>query len=105
MSFQAPVFLLGLAVVPLALAALALARRRQARYVVRFPALPTLASVVPRSPAWRRIVPTALLCLALSGLALALARPETTVAVPVERASVVLVTDTSGSMNATDVVP
>lgn len=105
MSFQAPVFLLGLAVVPLALAALALARRRPARYVVRFPALATLASVVPRSARWRRLVPPALLCLALAGLALALARPETTVAVPVEQASVVLVTDTSGSMNATDVAP
>ena len=105
MSFQAPIFLLGLAVVPLALAALWLARRRAARYVVRFPALPTLAAVVPRRAPWRRIVPPALLCLALAGLALALARPETTVAVPVERASVVLVTDTSGSMNATDVEP
>jgi Ca-activated chloride channel homolog len=105
MSFQAPLFLLGLAVVPLALAALALARRRPARYVMRFPAVPTLAGVAPRSPRWRRIVPPALLCLALAGLALALARPETTVAVPVERASVVLVTDTSGSMSATDVEP
>jgi Ca-activated chloride channel homolog len=105
MSFQAPIFLLGLAVVPLALAALALARRRPARYVVRFPALPTLAQVAPRGPRWRRIVPPALLCLALSGLALALARPETTVAVPIEQASVVLVTDTSGSMNAADVEP
>jgi Ca-activated chloride channel family protein len=105
MSFQAPIFLLGLAVVPLALAALWLARRRAARYVVRFPALPTLAGVLPRRAPWRRIVPPALLCLALAGLALALARPETTVAVPVERASVVLVTDTSGSMNATDVEP
>jgi Ca-activated chloride channel homolog len=105
MSFQAPIFLLGLAVVPLALAALALARRRPARYVVRFPAVPTLAAVAPKSPRWRRIVPPALLCLALAGLALALARPETTVAVPVERASVVLVTDTSGSMAATDVEP
>ena len=105
MSFQAPIFLLGLAVVPLALAALALARRRPARYVVRFPALPTLASVVPRGARRRRLVPPALLCLALAGLALALARPETTVAVPVEQASVVLVTDTSGSMNATDVEP
>ena len=105
MSFQAPLFLLGLAVVPLALAALALARRRPARYAVRFPALPTLAAVAPRGPRWRRIVPPALLCLALSGLALALARPETTVAVPIEQASVVLVTDTSGSMNATDVQP
>jgi Ca-activated chloride channel family protein len=105
MSFQAPLFLLGIVAVPLALAALALARRRPARYAVRFPALPTLAAVAPRGTAWRRIVPTALLCLALAALALALARPEATVAVPVERASVVLVTDTSGSMNATDVEP
>ena len=105
MSFQAPLFLLGLAIVPLALAALAFARRRPARYVVRFPALPTLAAVVPRTSRWRRVVPPALLCLALAGLALALARPEMTIAVPVERASVMLVTDTSGSMQATDVEP
>ena len=105
MSFQAPLFLLGLAVVPLALAALALARRRPARYVVRFPAAPTLAAVAPAQRRWRRHVPPALLSLALAGLVLALARPEATVAVPVERASVVLVTDTSGSMEATDVAP
>ena len=105
MSFQAPVFLLGLAVVPLALLALGLARRRRARYVVRFPAMATLAAIVPRSARWRSLVPPALLCLALTGLTLALARPETTVAVPVEQASVMLVTDTSGSMNATDVEP
>jgi Ca-activated chloride channel family protein len=105
MSFQAPLFLLGLLAVPLALAALALARRRPGRYVVRFPALPTLAAVAPRGPRWRRIVPPALLCLALAGLTLALARPEATVAVPVEQASVVLVTDVSGSMSATDVEP
>jgi Aerotolerance regulator N-terminal len=87
MSFQAPIFLLGLAVVPLALAALAVARRRPARYVVRFPAVPTLAAVAPRSPRWRRLLPPALLCLALAGLALALARPETTVAVQVDSAA------------------
>jgi Ca-activated chloride channel family protein len=105
MSFQAPLFLLGLGVIPLALAALALARRRPARYAVRFPALPTLAAVAPRSGRWRRTIPNGLLCLALAGLALALARPEATIAVPIERASVMLVTDTSGSMNATDIEP
>jgi Ca-activated chloride channel family protein len=105
MSFQAPLFLLGLAAVPLALLALAAARRRPARYVVRFPALATLQAVAPRTPRWRRAAPTALLCLALAGLVTALARPDATVAVPIERASVVLVTDTSGSMNATDVAP
>ena len=105
MSFQSPLFLLGLAIVPLALAALALARRRPARYVVRFPATATLATIVASHGAWRRRVPPALLTLALAVLVLALARPQATVAVPVERASVVLVTDTSGSMEATDVAP
>jgi Ca-activated chloride channel family protein len=50
-------------------------------------------------------VPYALYGLALAGLAFALARPEITVAVPDERASIVLTTDTSGSMQATDVPP
>ena len=105
MSFQAPLFLLGLVSIPLVLLALWAARRRPARYVVRFPAAATLAAVVGRTGRARRIIPPALLCLALAGLVTALARPEATIAVPVERASVMLVTDTSGSMNATDVAP
>jgi Ca-activated chloride channel family protein len=105
MSFQAPLFLLALLAIPLALAALALARRRPERYVVRFPATATVADLLDGTSRIRRILPTALLCLALAGLAMALARPEATIAVPNERASVMLVTDTSGSMNATDVEP
>jgi Ca-activated chloride channel homolog len=105
MSLQAPWFLLALLAIPAALAALALARRRPDRYVVRFPAAATLGAVLPRQGRARRALPTILLCLALAALALALARPEATVAVPNERASVMLVTDTSGSMNATDVEP
>ena len=105
MSFQAPLFLIGLVAIPLALLALWAARRRPARYVIRFPAAATLAAVVGRTGRARKIIPPALLCLALAGLVTALARPEATIAVPVERASVMLVTDTSGSMNATDVSP
>jgi len=43
--------------------------------------------------------------LAIAVLVLAAARPERTVAVPVERASIMLMTDVSGSMEATDVRP
>jgi Ca-activated chloride channel family protein len=50
-------------------------------------------------------VPIALYALALTALLVALARPQTTVAVPVEQASIVLVTDVSGSMQARDVEP
>jgi Ca-activated chloride channel family protein len=105
MSFQAPLFLAGLAVIPIALLALILSRRRPSKYVIRFPAAATLAAVAPRHGRLRRTLPPTLLMLALAGMAIALARPEATVAVPVERASVMLVTDTSGSMNAVDVAP
>jgi Ca-activated chloride channel family protein len=47
----------------------------------------------------------ALFTLALAALAISLARPQKTIQVPVERASVVLVTDVSFSMSATDVNP
>jgi Ca-activated chloride channel family protein len=43
--------------------------------------------------------------LALAVLVLAAAKPQRTVAVPVERAAIMLATDVSGSMNATDVQP
>ena len=105
MSFQAPLFLAGLAVIPIALAALWFSRRKPSKYVIRFPAAATLAAVAPKHGRVRKHLPPALLMLALAGMAIALARPEATVAVPVERASVMLVTDTSGSMNAVDVQP
>ena len=105
MSFAAPLFLLALALIPLGAAAYVFARRRRRRFAVRFPAAATLAGVVPRTPGWRRRVPPALLALAAAALVLALARPQATVAEPVERASVMLVMDTSRSMLADDVSP
>jgi Ca-activated chloride channel family protein len=105
LSFQAPLFLIGLVAIPLALLALWSARRRPAKYVIRFPATATLAAVVGRTGRARKVIPPLLLSLSLAGLVTALARPEATIAVPVEKASVMLVTDTSGSMNADDVSP
>jgi Ca-activated chloride channel family protein len=43
--------------------------------------------------------------LALAVLIAAAARPQTTVAVPVEHATIMLMTDVSGSMQATDIAP
>jgi Ca-activated chloride channel homolog len=103
-SFAAPLFLLGLLAIPAAAALAAVARRRRRRYAVRFPGAP-LAAVAAGGPDWRGRVPAGLLALAAAGLVVALARPEATVAVPVEQASVVLVTDVSRSMQATDVQP
>lgn len=105
MSFISPLGLLVLLAVPLALLAHVAAGRRRRRYPVRFPAFATLAAVAAPEPRYRRHVPFALLALAIAALAISLARPEKTVQVAVERASVVLVTDISRSMSATDVSP
>ena len=105
MSFVSPLALLVLLAIPLALLAHVAAGRRRRRYPVRFPALATLAAVAAPEPRWSRHLPFALLSLAIAALATSLARPEKTVQVPVQRASVVLVTDISRSMSATDVSP
>jgi Ca-activated chloride channel family protein len=104
-SFASPLALLCLLAVPLALLLHLEAGRRRRRYAVRFPAFATLAAIAAPDPAWRRHLPFGLFALAVAALALSLARPEKTVQVPVERASVVLVTDVSASMSATDVEP
>jgi len=103
MSLREPLFLLGLVLVPLALAAYVRAQRRRRRYALRYPNVDLLASVAGR--AWGRHLPAALALLALAALVVALARPERTVAAEERQGTVVMVTDTSGSMRATDVAP
>src|SRR3954471_12255291 len=105
MSLTDPTWLLVLLAIPLLIGLQLMAVRRRSRYAVRFPALGTLAAVAPRGTAWRRWLPVALVLAAFAPLAVAMAKPERTVAVPIEKASVVMVTDTSNSMIAEDVDP
>jgi Ca-activated chloride channel family protein len=104
-SFEAPALLLGLLAVPLAALGYWLLQRRPPRFAVRYTNLEVLTAVAGQRRAWRRHVPAALLLASLAALAIAFARPTVTVKAPNERASVVLVVDTSGSMRATDVKP
>jgi Ca-activated chloride channel family protein len=103
MSFGAPLFLAALVLIPLGLVLYARRERRPGREAFAPAAL--LPSVAPHRPRWRRHVPVALYTLALAVLIVALARPQTTVAEPVEQATVIMVIDRSGSMAATDVAP
>ncbi|MET0511290.1 MAG: VWA domain-containing protein [Thermoleophilaceae bacterium] len=105
MSFQAPLFLLALALVPIAGAVYVFADRRRKADAARFASPALLPAVAPIRPGARRHLPLLLYGAALAAVAFALARPEATVAVPEERAAVVLATDTSGSMEARDVPP
>ena len=103
MSFREPLLLLALVFLPLAIAAYVLAQRRRKKFALRYTNIPVLATVAGRS--WGRHVPAAFALLALGVLLFALSRPERTVAAPQRQGSVVMVTDTSGSMEATDVAP
>ena len=105
MRFAEPLFLFGLALVPLAVATYVNHERTRRVAAAAFAAPSLMASVAPSTPGWRRHVPLAIYGLALVVLVLALAKPQTTVAVPVERASIMLTTDFSGSMQAVDVAP
>ena len=105
MTFLTPIWLLLLLPVAALAAAYVVVLRRRQRYAVRFASLPMLERVVPRRPGWRRHVPATLVLLALTCLGLAAARPEMTLRLPYDRATVMVAIDTSGSMAATDVPP
>src|SRR3954447_15363321 len=103
MSFQAPLLLGLLAVVPLVAVIYALQQRRAKKFAVRYTNVDLLLAVAGRS--WTRHIPALLGLLALAALLIALARPQRTVAAERREATVMLVFDTSGSMLATDVQP
>jgi Ca-activated chloride channel family protein len=105
MTVLAPEHLLGLLAIPVLLGFYAWAQRRRTRYAVRFTNLDLLANLAPRRPAWRRHVPPALYLAAVAVLLVAMARPTMVVPEAREDATVVLVMDVSGSMNAVDVDP
>jgi Ca-activated chloride channel family protein len=105
MTFASPWVLVALAVVPLLLAGYVSRVRGAGVRGEAFASAPMLASVQPRRPRWRRHLPVLAMLVAAAVLILAAARPQRSVAVPVEQASIMLVTDVSGSMQATDVAP
>lgn len=103
MSFDAPWLLAGLALLPLLGVAYWRhdARRRSA--AAAFAAAPVRASVSPSRAGALRHLPPVLYALALAALIVALARPQAMGTVTVEEATVMLVTDRSGSMRAEDI--
>lgn len=105
MSFGSPWWLLALAILPALVVAYVVVQRRRTAAAGRVVSPALAASVMPRRPGARRHVAPLAVLVALAGLVLAAAKPQRTVAVPVEKATIVLVTDVSGSMRATDVRP
>jgi Ca-activated chloride channel homolog len=105
MTFRDPAMLAGLILLPLAALAYVSLQRRRRQEAKTFANPALLPNLVTDRPGWRRHLPPLLLLGALAALVVALARPQRTVAAPQRAATVMMVTDTSGSMNAEDVDP
>jgi Ca-activated chloride channel homolog len=104
-SFLHPAVLFALVAIPLVVWWYVGQQRRRASAESAFMVPALRASVAPRRPRWRRHVPMLAFALALAILIVAAARPQRTVAVPINTATIMLANDTSGSMAATDVKP
>jgi Ca-activated chloride channel family protein len=106
MTFSHPLLLLTLLVIPasLALYRLVVARRRM-RYAVRYTNVDVLATVIATGRPWRRWVAAGAFLLALATLCVAVSRPHVHRMVASDNATVILVLDVSGSMQAQDVKP
>lgn len=105
MTFDWPIALVGLGLVPVLIGLYAWHDRRRGRTAARFANPNLLPNVIDRAPGKLRFVPLALLFLALTAMLVGVARPHATLNVPREEATVVLAIDVSRSMKATDIQP
>jgi Ca-activated chloride channel homolog len=105
MSFRWPELLWMLLLVPLVLLLWLRGERRRQRRAGSFGNPALLPNMITARPHWRRLLPVALYLLAATVLLAALARPEATAQVPRDRATIMLVMDTSRSMLNPDVQP
>jgi Ca-activated chloride channel family protein len=105
MTFATPLVLLALVAIPLLTRWYVSQQRRRTQAAQAFVQTPLTASVVPRQPGWRRHAPMVVFAIAIAVLIVAAARPQRTVAVPVDGGAIMLANDTSSSMTATDVRP
>jgi Ca-activated chloride channel family protein len=105
MSFQSPLLLLALAILPLLAALYVFNQRRRRAYAVRFTNVELLRTLAPKGIGPRRHLAAGAFLASLLVLALGLARPSVDAKEPLERATVMLAIDVSLSMQSTDVAP
>ena len=105
MSFEWPLALLGLLLVPVAIYGYVLLERRRTRQAAAFANPALIPNLIGRRPGRLRHLPPVLGLVALAALVIGLARPHAKLSVKREEATVVLAIDTSRSMVAKDVPP
>jgi Ca-activated chloride channel family protein len=104
-TFQWPLVLLALLVVPLLLVLYVVREHRRTAFAATFSNPALLPSVIDKAPGPRRHLPLVLMLLGLTAIVVGVARPHMEVNVKREEATVVLAVDVSRSMKAEDVAP
>jgi Ca-activated chloride channel family protein len=104
-SFEWPIALVLLVIVPILAGIYVLMQRRRQRYALRYASVALVREAVGSGPGIRRHIPAALYLIALAVMIFALARPQATIPVPSNTGTVILSIDVSGSMLAEDVAP
>jgi Ca-activated chloride channel homolog len=105
MSFESPLALIGLVLVPVLVGLYVLRDRRRQSYSSRFTTPALLPNLVAAAPGWRRHLPLALFIVALAAMIVGVARPHASVSVQREEATVLIAIDSSLSMSSQDVRP
>jgi Ca-activated chloride channel homolog len=105
LTFEWPLALIALVIVPVVVALYVLRERRREQDAAKFTTPALLPNLAPSPPGWRRHLPLAILILALTAMVVGVARPHAEVNVKREEATVILAIDTSLSMGADDVAP
>jgi Ca-activated chloride channel homolog len=104
-SFQSPLALIGLVLVPVLVGLYVVRERRRQSYAARFTTPGLLPNLVDAAPRWRRHLPLALLMVALAAMIVGVARPHASVSVQREEATVLIAIDSSLSMSSQDIRP
>src|ERR687896_848733 len=97
MLFSWPWALLTVLIIPLILAIREWARRRRRRAAVRVTSLALVRSALPGRTRWTRLIPPALFMAGIALLAVGAARPQASVPVPKESATMASRTPVAGA--------
>ena len=105
MSFLWSSLLYLLFLIPLIVVAYIVVLRRRRRYAVRYSSLSLVRDALAKKSWLRRHLPFIFFLFALTSLIFALARPQATVVIPSNKATIILAVDVSRSMCSTDIEP
>ena len=105
MTFQWPLMLLTLLIVPVIAALYVWSQKRRRKYVLRYSSVSLVQQAVGKGPGIRRHIPAVLYLGALTVMLVALARPVREIPVLQSTGTIMLTIDVSGSMQAEDVEP